>query len=107
MQIRLALIRQLRHGGRKLFSSKALPAISDDLHGKNFIAGTLSSSSDESSKRFNIQSRRRVNDDLPGFFTEASDTDIDAAVNAAEEATPGIQIESRTNDCVSCMWECG
>ena len=91
MQIRLALIRQLRHGNRRLFSSKALPAISDHLHGENFVAGALSSSSDESSTRFNVQSRRRVNDDLPGFFTEASDADIDAAVNAAVEATPGIE----------------
>ena len=88
--IHLRLTRQLRlYGGQRLFSSKALPTISAHLHGQNFVAGTLSSSGDDSSKRFNVQSRTRVDDDLPGFFVEASDSDIEAAVKAAEEAAPG------------------
>ena len=87
------LTRQLRCTQR-LFSSKALPAITDHIHGQNFIAGTLSSSPDE--RRAQLQSRRRVHDDLPGFFVSASDAEVDAAVKAAEEAVPGQQIDMGT-----------
>lgn len=76
--------------GPRSFSEAALPTITSNLHGLNFVAGTLASSSDDA-RRFNVQSRKRVHDDLPGSFVEASEADIDAAVKAAEEAAPEMR----------------
>ena len=78
----MALMRAMR--GRRFSSA---PAVANALHGHNFVAGVLSSPSGTSS--FVVQARRRVDEDLPGTFTEASDVDIDTAVQAAEEAVPG------------------